>query len=312
MSEWLVLKTGATSYGSTTAYQPIIDLLRAHFEPDDPGNPVGPPRQDRGQGAGTRHGSRRDSAGPLSLLDVPSTTTLGGVLGPPSATPTNDGGSQSRSSCRESRVQPVCPHLRGPALDRLRDASVPRQPDRPPADRADFSCSSTTDRNTATAGGADLLRSASYRPATARKRRRSSRHARRRRRRSCGPQAAADRSNTRQPLLSRGERPDPGRERRSPRRARAPSSRQTPRRRSWSRPPFRRSWRRGSTGSRPGQVAARVRVGHRGAVCPPACSRRSPTCRRARCGRASLASERPNSFTTSPCSRSPRTSSGTA
>jgi adenylate cyclase len=38
MSEWLVLRTGATSYGTATAYQPIIDLLRAYFQPDGPGD----------------------------------------------------------------------------------------------------------------------------------------------------------------------------------------------------------------------------------------------------------------------------------
>jgi class 3 adenylate cyclase/tetratricopeptide (TPR) repeat protein len=38
LSEWLVLRTGATSYGSATAYQPIIELLRSYFEADGPGD----------------------------------------------------------------------------------------------------------------------------------------------------------------------------------------------------------------------------------------------------------------------------------
>jgi class 3 adenylate cyclase/tetratricopeptide (TPR) repeat protein len=35
MDGWLVLKTGAASYGKATAYQPVIDLLRAYFGLDD-------------------------------------------------------------------------------------------------------------------------------------------------------------------------------------------------------------------------------------------------------------------------------------
>jgi class 3 adenylate cyclase/tetratricopeptide (TPR) repeat protein len=36
MAGWLVLRTAATSYGKATAYQAIVDLLRAYFQPDGP------------------------------------------------------------------------------------------------------------------------------------------------------------------------------------------------------------------------------------------------------------------------------------
>jgi class 3 adenylate cyclase/tetratricopeptide (TPR) repeat protein len=35
MSGWLILKTGAASYGKTTAYRPVIDLLRTYFKVHD-------------------------------------------------------------------------------------------------------------------------------------------------------------------------------------------------------------------------------------------------------------------------------------
>jgi class 3 adenylate cyclase/tetratricopeptide (TPR) repeat protein len=38
MSEWLVLRTGAASYGKATAYQPIIELLRVYFDLHGPGD----------------------------------------------------------------------------------------------------------------------------------------------------------------------------------------------------------------------------------------------------------------------------------
>ena len=38
MEGWLVLRTAATSYGKATAYQALVDFLRAYFQPDGPGD----------------------------------------------------------------------------------------------------------------------------------------------------------------------------------------------------------------------------------------------------------------------------------
>ena len=108
MSEWLVLRTGATSYSSTTAYQPIIDLLRAHFEPDGPGN-----QSDlRDKIAGKVLALDTNLAGTLpalfALLDVPIDDDARWRSLAPRQRRQQTMEAVSQLFLRESRVQPVC------------------------------------------------------------------------------------------------------------------------------------------------------------------------------------------------------------
>ena len=132
-------------------------------------------------------------------------------------------------------------------------------------------------------------------------------------RRVPGPaRAAARRADRGQSVLSRGERPDAGRERRARRGARCLSSRHA--RRDDPGPAHRAGCPRGPdrpAGPR-GQALAAVRGGHRGERAGPICSRPSPRSRETtRCATAWPACGRPSSCTTSVCSPSPSTSSDT-
>ena len=71
MPGWLVLKTGAVSYGKTTAFGPVIDLLRAYFGVEDRAEP-----QDVRAKVTTRLSALEPSLAPMApaflfLLDVP-------------------------------------------------------------------------------------------------------------------------------------------------------------------------------------------------------------------------------------------------
>ena len=174
MSEWLVLQTGAASYGKATSYQPIIELLRAYFELHGPGDQ--PDVRDKIAGkiraldknlaedasrallAPRRVGRRRRRA--VAFTDSPP------------AAAADDGRGHTPLAAREPGPAGMSP-LRGPALDRLRDPGLPRQPDRPPADRAGSPARQLPTGIPARLGGQDLLRPAPYRSAAAAKRRRS-------------------------------------------------------------------------------------------------------------------------------------------
>ncbi len=107
MSGWLVLKTGAASYGKTTAYRPVIDLLRAYFEIHDRGD-----QQDVRLRITTRLVALDKSLAPrlpalFSLLDVPVDDREWQTLDPRQRRQqTMD--AVIRLLLRESQVQPLC------------------------------------------------------------------------------------------------------------------------------------------------------------------------------------------------------------
>ena len=188
----------------------------------------------------------------LALLDVPGRATQRGRTLDPPQRRQRTLEAVKRLLLRESQVQPLLLRLRGPALDRRRDAGPARQPGREPADRARPAAGQLPARVPARLGQQDLLHATPARPAAAP----------RAPRRCCdgllgddaalaAAQATADRADRGQSLLPRGERPHPGRDRGARRRARGLSSGQAARRDHRCRPRCRRCWPRASTGCRP-------------------------------------------------------------
>jgi class 3 adenylate cyclase/tetratricopeptide (TPR) repeat protein len=108
MSEWLVLRTAATSYSTATAYQPIIDLLRAYFQPDGPGDQ--PEVRDKIAGKILALDKNLAMALPalLSLLDVSLDDDAQWRSLAPRQRRRQTMEAVTQLLLRESRVQPVC------------------------------------------------------------------------------------------------------------------------------------------------------------------------------------------------------------
>jgi class 3 adenylate cyclase/tetratricopeptide (TPR) repeat protein len=108
MSEWLVLRTGATSYGSATAYQPIIDLLRAYFDADGPGDQPDVRDKVEGKVLALDTNLARTLPALFSLLDVSVDDDAQWRSLAPRQRRQQTMEAITHLLLRESRVQPVC------------------------------------------------------------------------------------------------------------------------------------------------------------------------------------------------------------
>ena len=148
---WLILEAAPCRTARPPAYLPIIDLLKAYFKFQDRDDPPRDPREGDRQAPLRSTGPRADPARlagparcarrgrPWQALDPPQRRqrTLDAV---------------KRLLLRESQVQPLLAGLRGPALDRCRDAGPARRPGREPAHGAAPPPGQLSARSTSMAG----------------------------------------------------------------------------------------------------------------------------------------------------------------
>jgi hypothetical protein len=124
----------SVSYGKATSYLPVIDLLKGYFRIGD--RDTHREIRERVTGRSSRWiapSSRRSRRCSPSSTSPP--TTLSGRRSIPRSAGSAPGSSPASASPRGARA--TAPrYLRGSALDRLRDAGVPRQPRGQLADRA--------------------------------------------------------------------------------------------------------------------------------------------------------------------------------
>ena len=220
---WFVLESFSVSYGKATAYLPVIDLLKTYFQVADRDDA----RTIRAKVTGhvlTLDESLRDT--------IPALLALLDALPADSAFPSLDPAQRrqrtldalKRLLLRESQVRPLLGGVREPPLDRLRDAGLPQQPHRQPADGAPLAARQLSPRVSARVGKPDLLHAAPPRSAASRERGRAAARAPGRRCQPAVAEPAPDRAHGGEPLLPRGERPRAGRDAGAGRRARGLST----------------------------------------------------------------------------------------
>ena len=211
-------RVGSVSYGRATALRsgagPAQAILR-----DRRSRPMHPPRAREGHGSSSRRldraPGRRPSPPMLADARRPSARTArSSLLEPPHRKRRILDGDQATPGAPEPGAASPA-GLRGPALDRFRDPGGPRHASsracRPPGS----SCSSTIARSTATSGAVtDYYAQLRVDPLRVRKRRRAAPRAAGRAGADLEPlsQLLIERTEG-NPLLPRGERPDPRRDR---------------------------------------------------------------------------------------------------
>jgi class 3 adenylate cyclase len=149
---WLVLESGAVSYGKATPYLPVIELLKAYCgiqERDDP-------RAIRERVAGPAAGAARRPG-------------LGGLVGGsrPAATPAANAGRDKTAAAPGESGPAAAPPLRGSPLDRRRHPGASGRPHGEPTDRPHPAPRQLPARVPARLGRQDLLPPVADRPVAA-------------------------------------------------------------------------------------------------------------------------------------------------
>ena len=309
--DWLVLESSSVSYGKATAYLPLVDLLKGYFKIAD-GDDTRAIRSKVTGAMLTLDEALKDFVPPLLwLLDaLPDGRRLRAISIPPQRRRRTLEAIR-RLLLRESRVQPLLRGLRGPALDRRRDAGLPRQPRREPADRGHPARRQLPAGVPARMGAQDLLPPAPDRSAAARERRRPAHDPARR-----GPErraaAAACSSSAPRAIRSSSKRACGRWSRPAPSSGSAATTVWRRRRRpSRFRRPCRRSSRRASIDFRRSTSGCSRRPRWSARTCRSRCCARSPASTTTRCAPGSPSS-RPRSSSTRPrCSRISSTRSST-
>ena len=220
--DWLILEAGSVSYGKATSYLPVIDLLKAYFKVHDRETHREIREKVTGKLLTLDRTLEPTLPALLALLDVPVEDAQWQALDPAAAPPAHPRRRQAPPAPGEPGA--AAPRgLRGPALDRCRDAGAARQPGREPADGQAPPAGQLPARVPAWLGEQDLLHASS-----------GSTRSLPRARASCscallGDDPAWSRSSAcwsdrREPPLHRGERPDAGGDARPHRRARGLST----------------------------------------------------------------------------------------
>ena len=270
---WLVLESGAVSYGKATTYcrSSICSGLLPDRERDDTGDPEKVTGKVLTLDRQLEPPCRRCS--PCSTCR--SRTRPGIALDPPQRRQRTLDGVKPAAPREPGAAAPAA--LRRPALDRRRDPGAARQPGRGPADGPPPAARELPARVPAQLGRQDAttVSSASI-PCRPSERRRSAGRPARRRHQSRAAQADADRTHRGQPALPRRERPalvETGRWSASG----APTAWHRTARRSGCRRRCRRSSPRGSTGCRPRTSACSRRPRSSARTSRSRCSRPSPS-----------------------------------
>ena len=246
----------------------------------------------------------------LALLDVPVEDRRWEALDPPAAAAADARRPDAAPPAGEPG--PAAPgRVRGPPLDRRRDAGRARPPGREPADGPAPAPRQLPPGVPARLGREDLLPPAPAGPARAGECDRAAGDPARGRRRPRAPETAPPRADRGQPLLPRGERAEPRGRRGARGRARRVSAGEDCRRPSTCRRRCRRSWRRASTGCRRRTRTCSRRPRSSAPTSRWPCSRVSPEDPRTRWPMASPGSRRPSSSTRRACSRTSSTPSST-
>ena len=249
---WLVLHGDSRLLRQATPYLPVIELLKRLLPDRGPRRPAHDPREGDGASSSRSTGRWSRACPRSSPCSTCPWTTARGKRWIRRSGASGRSRRSSGSCCGRARASPLLAGVRGPALDRRRDAGAARQPGREPADRAAAAPGRTTARSTSTAGAArPTTRSSAWTRCRRRARDAAPRGAARRRSELQRLKATADRADRGQSVLPGGERADAGGDRRARGRAgrvSAGSGRSTRRR---CRRRCRRSWPRASTGSPP-------------------------------------------------------------
>ena len=211
---WRVLESASVSYGRATPYFPVIDLLKryAHIDDTDDARTI-----------------RAKVTGQVLTLDETLQDTLPALLALLDALPDDSPFRQldpaqrrqrtltalKRVLLRESQVQPLLLVVRGPALDRHRDAGPARQPGRESAHGPAPAPGQLPARVSARLGQQDLLHATAARPPAPGECRRSPAGAPGRRPQPGAAHPAVDCAHGRQSLFPGRERAHAGRDRRA-------------------------------------------------------------------------------------------------
>ncbi len=126
---WLILESGSVSYGKATAYLPVIDLLKGYFDIQDRDDARKIREKVTGKLLTLDKTLESTLPAVLSLLDRARQRCRVGDIGSSPASPAYAGINQAFASAREPGPASAACFRRSP-LDRLRDPSLSRQPDR--------------------------------------------------------------------------------------------------------------------------------------------------------------------------------------
>ena len=204
---WLVLESASVSYGKATSYLPVIDLLKGYFKIQDRDDLREIREKVTGKLLTLDEALKPTLPALLALLDVPVDDAAWQTLAPAAAAPAHARRREALAAAGSARA--AAPRdLRGPPLDRQRDAGAARRPGREPRIGAPAAARELPARVPARLGQQDVLQPDAAGRAPGRERRGAAGCAPRRRSRARSAQAAP--RQAREPVLPGGDGPDAG------------------------------------------------------------------------------------------------------